>query len=329
MNDFNKKPWAVVLTIALVLCGIATACSPQNFSDSETDIKILTIGTADSGGTMYPVGTAIAEILSDNDSNLKINLSASSGSTANAQGLADGQIDLGLISGDIALCAYQGVDSFQGEPLDGLRAIAAVYSSMSNWMVLAESELTYVHQLEGLTLAIGPQDSTTELSARIGLSVLGIDASNSIFESYSIGAGSTALQEGLVDAVHGFAGVPISALDELSQLEDIQLLQYTQTELDEILAENPAYSAMTIPAYTYQGQTEAIDTFGVKCLLCVDASMDETLVYEITKTLVETISQQGQSNALPSEMADLSFLYEDLTIPLHSGAQQYYGTLGQ
>lgn len=42
-------------------------------------LKILTIGTADSGGTMYPVGKAISLVIGDADSSIKINISASTG----------------------------------------------------------------------------------------------------------------------------------------------------------------------------------------------------------------------------------------------------------
>lgn len=328
MNSSNIKRWIGVMVVVIAIVGIAIGVATQTAEAPEESITILTIGTADSGGTMYPVGTAIASVLSETNSNLKINLSASSGSTANAQGLAEGQIDLGLISGDVALCAYSGTDSFEGTALEGLRAIAAVYTSMSNWMVLEESDAIYVHDLVGLTLATGPLDSTTELSARIGLSALGIDTSNSNFMSYSIGTGSSILQTGEIDAIHGFAGVPVSALAELSRQRDTRLLQYTTEELEEILEDNPAYSIVTIPAGTYEGQTEDVLTFGVKCLLCVDVSMDAGLVYEITKIIAETAGGQESANTLMSEMEDVSFLCENLSIPLHSGAQQYYEEQG-
>lgn len=87
-----------------------------------------------------------------------------------------------------------------------------------------------------------------------------------------------------MDALHGFAGVPISGLTQLSEEVPATLLAYTAQELDEILAQYPAYS---IPAGTYLGKAAAEETFVVKCLLCVNADMHEELVYQITKALAE------------------------------------------
>ena len=277
---------------------------------------------------MYPVGSTIADILSASGSNLKVNISASSGSSANVIDLQNGQIDLGLMSGDVAMCAYLGQDEFQDNPSPNLRAIAAVYSSRSNWMVSASTPISYVHELKGKTLCLGPQNSTTDLSARTALDVLQIDASNSTFEHYGLGAGSTALKDKKVDAIHGFAGIPISALTTLSEEIPTRLLRYTAAELSEILIKNPSYTRITIPAGTYTGQSSNIETFGTKCILSVDASMDDDLVYAITKLLIEEIPSLQDVDSPMAEMAQLGFPYEDLTIPLHDGALRYYQEQG-
>lgn len=69
--------------------------------------------------------------------------------------------------------------------------------------------LTYVHDLNGKSAAIGPQGSTTDLSARIAIDVVGLGSSTTLVNS-GLGSGSVAVREGKLDAVHGFAGVPIS-----------------------------------------------------------------------------------------------------------------------
>ena len=65
---------------------------------------------------MYPVGSAIASVLSGHDEQLKVNLSASNGSYTNVENIKNGQFDMGLVSGDVAFSAYQGTDEFSGHP---------------------------------------------------------------------------------------------------------------------------------------------------------------------------------------------------------------------
>ncbi|MGE4276541.1 MAG: TAXI family TRAP transporter solute-binding subunit [Lawsonibacter sp.] len=298
-------------------------------ADETEKIQVLTIGTADSGGTMYPVGRAIAEALNQYVPTLKINIGASGGSLANVEALRNGQIDLGLVSGDVAYCAYHGTEEFAGKPMPGLRAIAAVYLSESNWLAKDSlSGVTFVHDLLGKRVAVGPESSTTELSARTALRVVGIDSSNTILMNYGLGSGCTALEGGELDAVHGMAGIPISAMQELADTGPYRLLFYTDEELDEILAENDQYVQVTIPAQTYAGQTEDVASFGVKCLLCVSDDMDEELVYTITKTLHQSIPELEERHSAVAEMAQGGFACSNLPILLHLGAQRYYEDIG-
>lgn len=98
-----------VFSLAVSGCRTASLTSPEPSEDQPADrLRILTIGTADSGGTMYPVGKAIAQAISQADASITVNLSASEGSVSNALALQNGEIDLGLVSGDVAYAALNG-----------------------------------------------------------------------------------------------------------------------------------------------------------------------------------------------------------------------------
>ncbi|MDD3203285.1 MAG: TAXI family TRAP transporter solute-binding subunit [Pygmaiobacter massiliensis] len=328
---------AGVVGILILAAGIGVASRPfwgsatsslRPDKTPEPQLMILTIGTADSGGTMYPVGSAIAQALTAKEPFLKVNTSASNGSLANVQGIENGQIDMGLVSADVALVAYEGKAEFSGKPVENLRVIAAVYSSLSNWMVRENADIVYVHDLIGKRVALGPEGSTTELSARNALTVLGINKNNTQFLNYGLGTAGTAVMENDVDAVHGFAGIPINGLEEMAQKTPIRLLQYTDDELHKILARNASYSRSIIPAGTYTGQTQPVETFGVKCLLCVSADMDEELVYTITKALYDSVDEMAEEQPVMAEMKKEDFCYSNLPVPLHPGAEKFYRERG-
>lgn len=312
-----------------LLSGCGANTSSQSATESaltseNNGIRVLTIGTADSGGTMYPVGSAIANVISSYEENIKINLSASNGSLTNVQGLVGGQFDLGLVSGDIAFSAYFGTEEFEDQPVTNLRTIGAVYTSLSNWMAPESENLYYVHELAGRRIAIGPQESSTELAARIALRAAGINDENSTLGNYGLGSGSIEVQRGNMDAVHGFAGIPITGLTALANAVPSRLLKYTPEELRAIIAANSFYYKEVIPAGTYLGQTEDIETFGIKCLLCVTDDMDEELVYAITKILDESRPQLAERHESLLCLNQRDFMCSDLSIPLHPGAERYY-----
>ena len=270
---------------------------------------------------MYPVGSAIAKALSTDQ--LRINVGASTGSVMNIQNLADGQVDLALVSGDAAYTASHDPDGNGSE----LRAIAAVFTSVSNWVAPVSTGARYVHDLKGLHIGVGPENSTTELAALAAIQALELDGPDTVLENCGLGAGTEQVIAGKLDAIHGFSGIPIQGLTHLTDQVSCRVLAYTQEELDTILGLHSIYTPAVIPAGTYAGQRVDVQTFGVKALLCVDASMDETLVRSLTQALWESREALASEHPAMADMARDTFLYEDLPIPLHKGAEDFYDSL--
>lgn len=297
-------------------------------AQSTSELTALSIGTADTGGTMAPVGRAIGSLLSKYDADLKITSTASSGSITNVRNLMSGNIDLGLVSGDIAYAAVNGKDAFAEAPADKLRVIAAVYPSVSNWIAPVSSGLCYVHDLKGLSFGIGPQDSTTDLAAELSLNIMGITRENSTFINTSLGSGARDVRDGKIAATHGFAGVPVDSFASLAKEIPCRVLRFTDQELNEIVRSNPFYFKGIIPAGSYEGQYEDTATFGIKCLLCVSADMNEELAYRITKLLYEHAAELKDYHSALGSIEKRSFMYNTLPIELHPGAARYYNELG-
>ena len=308
------------MTGALTGCGRGGAASSESGAGALT---LLTIGTADSGGTMYQAGSAIAQVITQEDSSIKINISASSGSNQNVRLLDSGEVDLALVSGDVAYAALHGERDFQS-PVEGLRAIAAVYSSVSSWTVLDGSEAVYVHDLAGSTVGVGPAGSSTELSAQAAADALSLEEQGTTLRTCGLGVGAELLKSGEIAALHGFTGIPIPSIEALSQETACRALLYTPEELAAILEENPVYFSTQIPAGTYQGQTEAIDTFGVKCLLCVREDMDDELAFQLARALWNAANRMEDYQPALADMAEEGFMDQQLTIPLHPGAERFY-----
>ena len=330
MHKFSHIISLFLVCTGLVLGGCGKSSeTPQSQTGSISDsLKILTIGTADSGGTMYPVGKAISEIIGNTDSSIKLNISASTGSAGNVRSLEQGSIDLGLVSGDAAFAAVNATGEFKDSPFKGLKVIAALYPSLSNWMARDDSGIFYVHDLKGNKLGVGPHDSTTELAAKVSLSVLGVTEQNSTFVNCGLGSGADEVKNRTLDAIHGFTGIPISGLTELADSVPCHLLKYTDTELRSIIRSNPFYYMDVIPAGTYKGQDEDVATFGIKCLLCVSEDMDDDLVYEITSILYENRDRLKDLHPALSYTSQTGFMYEDLPVELHPGAERYYAEKG-
>ncbi len=323
-----KRKLMLPVMIFCLLAGSSFGCAGfHEYTGRKDDaLTVLTIGTADSGGTMSPAGKAIAQVVSGSDDRIVMNVSAGSGSAANVQALVNGDVDLGLVSGDVALNAVNGNGEFS-EPAE-LRAVAAVYTSLSNWLTLSSSDLVWVHDLAGKRIGIGPEDSTSAASAVFALGVMGIDGENSSLCYCGLGSGAGDVKSGTIDAVQGFAGIPINGFAQMAGEVPCRILKYAPKELNEIIRGNPFYYRDTIPAGTYEGQDEDVPTFGLKCLLCVRADMDEELVYKLTGILCAHPDELAAQHAALGSMGRQDFMCSDLPIELHPGAERCYRELG-
>ena len=330
-----KKVLSLILALAMVFA-LAACGEKQPSNDGNTDGDkpargnvIMTFGTADTGGSMYPAGAAVSQVWTNNVEGVKCNTQTSTGSFQNCQDVSTGEVDVAVATSDVVLNAYNGTGKFADiGKLDNLRVIGAVYTSVLSGVALKSSGLTYIHDLLGKRVAVGPAASATENATLAAFGVMGIDSSNTSLENLGLGDGADSVGDGILDAAFGFAGLPIGGQLNLAATKEIQVLDMTQEEIDKVLAGNAAYIQTTIPAGTYTGQTETTNTFGVKCLIIVTADMDEDLVYDLCKAMNEHTEEMAAGNALLKDMTDPSFLCTQMPIPLHDGAQKYYSEQG-
>lgn len=324
---------ALAMVFALVACGEKQPASDGDASsDGDKSARgnvIMTFGTADTGGSMYPAGAAVSQVWTNNVQGVKCNTQTSTGSFQNCQDVSTGEVDVAVATSDVVLNAYNGTGKFADiGKLDNLRVIGAVYTSVLSGVALKSSGLTYIHDLLGKRVAVGPAASATENATLAAFDVMGIDSSNTSLENLGLGDGADSVGDGILDAAFGFAGLPIGGQLNLAATKEIQVLDMTQEEIDKVLAGNAAYIQTKIPAGTYTGQDNDANTFGVKCLIIVTADMDADLVYDLCKAMNEHTEELAAGNALLKDMTDPSFLCTQMPIPLHDGAQKYYSEQG-
>ncbi len=333
-----KKVLSLILALAMVFALVACGeKQPATDGDASSDGDkqpargnvIMTFGTADTGGSMYPAGAAVSQVWTNNVEGVKCNTQTSTGSFQNCQDVSTGEVDVAVATSDVVLNAYNGTGKFADiGKLDNLRVIGAVYTSVLSGVALKSSGLTYIHDLLGKRVAVGPAASATENATLAAFAAMDITKDNTSLENLGLGDGADSVGDGILDAAFGFAGLPIGGQLNLAATKEIQVLDMTQEEIDKVLAGNAAYIQTKIPAGTYTGQDNDANTFGVKCLIIVTADMDADLVYDLCKAMNEHTEEMAAGNALLKDMTDPSFLCTQMPIPLHDGAQKYYSEQG-
>ena len=328
----------IVSLLVVMMMILALAACGKNEGGNNGEYKYtgdrLTIGGADSTGTMYAAAVQIAATFTNNINGMNVDATTSTGSNENAKKVNSGEIQLGMCSGDAALDAINGTGKFaESGKQENIRAIGAVYPSLSNWIALKSSGWKYLHDANPKgVFGVGPSASTSESSALLGLEIAGISTANgATFTNVTLGEGANNVADGIMTASTAFAGIPVGAHQSAATTKDCVWLGFTEEELDKIVAKNPAYYKAEIPANTYPGQTEAVPTFGVKCMVICNKSLGDEEAYQMAKTLYEQAEKMIESSAVFFNMVvngNKSFIGTDLPIQLHPGAEKFYKEVG-
>ena len=93
-------------------------------------------------------------------------------------------------------------------------------------------------------------------------------------------------------------------------------------QVDRLIEQNPFIRATTIPAGTYAGQGEDVDTIGIDMLFVTRNDLDEDVVYEIASQLFDVLPPLVEK--FP-ELAQMDASWAAATpIPLHPGAARFF-----
>jgi TRAP transporter TAXI family solute receptor len=123
----------------------------------------LGIAAGGTGGTYYPLGRMLAQLLSDKvmvgGKKLSATAETSGASVANAQLLGRKDIETAFVAADILDAAYNGKGQFEGKPLRNLRALGALYPEQVQLVTLTSSNVKTFRDLKGKAVSSGSPGS--------------------------------------------------------------------------------------------------------------------------------------------------------------------------
>ena len=303
-----------LLLAALLLAGCTSAGTARR----------MRMGVAGEGGVYHAFGEGFAAL--ENDSgNGAVELKNTAGSAANLRLLMGDYLQLAVAQADLVQDAYEQSGIFQDEEMENkFCAVAALYTEACQVIVRADSDIQSVEELQGKTVSIGAEESGSEQNAWQILSAYGLN--EKLVETINLNYEDAAaqLKAGRIDAMFITAGAPSAVVTALAEDCGIRLLCVDGAAAKRLQDSCSSYSVCTIPAGTYPGQEEEVQTVGVKAVLLASAALPEKQVEQLTKLLFD--GRENLSTQLGIRLDTEAEATEGVGIPFHKGAAAYYKT---
>ena len=313
---------AVVMSAAL-LTGCGGGGGGDQAASSGGGKTFLNIGTGGTAGTYYPIGGAIAEILNNKIDGMNASAQSTGATVANINMLKDGSVDMAIVQNDITYYAVNGTEMFQGKKVTNLKGIASLYPETCQFVTLDSTGIKTIADLKGKRVAVGAAGSGAEANARQILEAYGITYDDIQVQYLSFGEGASALKDGNVDAAFLTAGFPTAAVQDISSQNKIRLLPVDPAKADELIAKYPFYTKTTIPAGTYQGFDEDVQTISVMAMLVVNDKVDDKLGYEITKAIFSNLDRIQAAHAV-GKMISKENAEKGMSLDMNAGAKKFF-----
>lgn len=325
-----KKILALVLALSLALtaCG-APATPPAGDSgaapDAGKEVK-LDFGTGGSSGTYYAYGGILSNVLTNKVDGVSVTVQSTGASKANIIGIADGDIDMGIVQNDVMYYAYNGIDLFEGDAIKDFSVVGALYAEVCQIIAVGD-DIKSIADLKGKRVSVGDVGSGVEFNARQILEAYGIKFEDIKVNNLGFADSADAIKDGKIDAFFCTAGAPTTAITELSITKKINVLPVDDEHAKILMKAYPFYTQFAIPGKVYQGVDNDVKTVAVKATIIISNKVSEDAVYKLTKGLFENKADIVASHDKGKEL-DAKYAVDGISVPFHPGAEKYYKEVG-
>ena len=310
------------LGVSLMLFAITVSLSFSQGKKYE-----LVLGTAGTSGTYYVVGAAMAQAIDKASSKINVIVQPTKGSIENINLVNNGDIQMGMSNADGVYWATTGTGMYASVGPMNLKAVMSLYMSAGHMIARADSNIRTYADLKGKKVCLGPPGQTVVEMSKAILKAYGIDPQKDIKPYYlSIDEGLGKLKDGEIDATFWVAGIPTAGLINASATTNLKFVTASDEILTRVAKENPYYSKYTIPANTYKGQTNSVETLKIMTELFVNSKVPDDVVYEFVKLALELQPQYVSSHVVIKDITPENAA--SCVSPMHPGALRYFKEKG-
>lgn len=311
-------------------------CALPSLAQQKADLRFGTVGI---GSAWYNYGAGIADLVKrELPTGSSIDVLPKAGGVGNIKLLQASEIELGL---SFAVTSAEGCGGFgafkeKQSNVRGLLGGLDIYyvgtlvtkkSGITSWEEIAAGK----NKFHLLTTAPG---GTGEQAVRQVLSLLGsskeaVAKKGGQIEATTRSGAAETIKDGQADGWAHIVTKGHPGATQIVTINDMVMLPLPDSVIKGMI-EKYGWAPAEVPANTFKGQTTPVKTVKAASNLLVRADVPDSVVYTITKTIIENASRLPKIHAAlgdfdPKQAANPAL---NGNCPLHPGAVKYYREAG-
>jgi TRAP transporter TAXI family solute receptor len=308
-----------LVTLTLASAVAIAAASAANAAD----IKLM---TGPQGGSWYPLGGAIKNIVETNVSDTSVQVLPGAG-IANVKAVQSGKADFGFANSVSTVDAINGNPPFDSKATNVCN-VATLYPQYFQVVASADAGIKTAADFKGKALTTQKKGNTGEAITEHLLRAYGFgydDMSRVSYGSYTDSVNQ--MKDGNSDVFTLGTTVPAGSIMDLASARKVMLVPIPDDGLMKMKAINPGYQRIIVAAGSYPGQDADVPTIGYSTHIIVRCDLDADLVYNVLTNLAASVPDlasvaKAVGKATPKSMA------VETGVPLHAGAERFYKEKG-
>jgi len=295
----------------------------------------FSIATGTTGGVWYPLGGAIAGVITKYVPETEATAEVTTAAGDNLRLLVSGKAGMAFCYDYHIVLLNQGKFPLVSNKPEPVRLFMAFYEQPLHIVTYEGSGINSLYDLKGKRVSTGPPASGTEEQALYVLSALGIDPDKDfIREKLSPADSGSAMKDGKLDAFFWSGAVPTSSIVDLATTPGfkIKFIPIPGEIADKIIQKYPAVFHKTkIPKGAYPGLEEDVETIGITAVLAVMKDFPEDRLYEIAKAIFGHLDELAAAWKKASKLTpELAYMQasEEARKYIHPGAEKFFKEMG-
>lgn len=283
-----------------------------------------------SGGSWYPLGAKIMQILEKNIDGISTS-NTSGGGVSNVKAVNSGDAEIGWSYAHTVANGYTAKGKFD-KAQKNVRYFATLYPATFQVAVPKDSKIMTFADMKNVNLSPGKSGWTGTAFAESILKAYGFDfatikKNGGTVHHVGYSESVALMKDKHVDVFMAATSVPQASFLELEHSPGIRFIGVPEPKLTEIIDANPGYIRGNIPASAYASLDKDVPSLGIVTSMIVNKDLPDDLVYKMTKVFWENHGSFAKVKKIWNKV-EMKAALNGASVPIHPGAKRYYDEMG-